>query len=147
MYLISSCLAGVRCRYDGSDNGDDEIIEFMKEGDCIIACPEVLGGLDTPRVPCEILNVDGEKHVVNREGKDLTEEFMDGAHRTLEICRAAGVTAAILKFRSPSCGFGRVYDGTFSGELVEGNGLAADLLHKNGIKIYSENNWKEILDD
>jgi len=147
MYLISSCLAGVRCRYDGSHNRVEEIVEFMKERPCITACPEILGGLETPRVPCEIVNVEGEERVMAMDGSDCTENFSQGARGTLELCRLNGVTRAVLKQRSPSCGFGLIYDGTFSCKLKEGSGFTAALLHENGIKIYNEDNWKELLND
>lgn len=146
MYIVSSCLAGVECRYNGKGYDYEKIKELVKNGRAVLACPEVLGGLPTPRVPSEIIKDDkGNLKVVDKEGKDVTKEFVVGAQKTLEIAKAAGATKAILKSKSPSCGYCFIYDGTFSGNLVEGNGLTADLLAKNGIEIYSENDIDNLL--
>jgi uncharacterized protein YbbK (DUF523 family) len=140
MYLVSACLAGVNCRHDAKNKINDKIKNLVDSGQAIIACPEELGGLSTPRVPCEmILN-----KVVSKIGVDCTKEFNLGANKTLEIAKNNGVNKAILKSKSPSCGYGVVYDGTFLGNLVSGNGLTADLLSKNGIEIFNEENFDEI---
>lgn len=134
MVLVSACLAGVPCRYDGNSKGVPQVIELVNRGEAIPVCPEQLGGLTTPRVSCEIC---GHK-VMNKEGRDCTAEFELGAERTLAIAKALGITKAILKANSPSCGCGKIYDGTFSGVLINGNGRTAELLIKNGIKVYTE---------
>lgn len=139
MYLISACLAGVNCRYDGKDNFIKEVQRLVKEGKAMLVCPEQLGGMTTPREPAEIVkDKEGNIRVVNEKGEDVTTEFLKGAEETLKIAEMVGAKAAILKARSPSCGFGQIYDGSFSGKIKEGNGLTADLLNKKGIKIYSE---------
>ncbi|MTI49505.1 MAG: DUF523 domain-containing protein [Firmicutes bacterium] len=146
MYIVSACLAGVSCRYDGKDNLIEEIEELVKVGKAILVCPEQLGGLTTPRNPAEIIKCkDGSSRVLNNKGQDVTKSFLKGAQETLRIAEIAGVNTAILKARSPSCGFGKIYDGSFSGNKVKGNGLAAELLHKKGIKIYSEENLPDEL--
>ena len=134
MYLISACLLGKKCRYNGESNYDPNTVEFSKHVDYVEACPEELGGLPTPRVPCEIV---GSK-VVSKDGGDCTEEFLLGAEKTLEIAKERGVTKAILKSKSPSCGIYEIYDGTFSGVLKIGRGITADILEQNGIDLYSE---------
>ncbi|WP_097026861.1 DUF523 domain-containing protein [Clostridium peptidivorans] len=145
MYLVSSCLAGVNCRYNGGNSENKVMLKLVKEGKAIAVCPEQLGGLPTPRVPCEIIiDKNGNKKIVNREGKDLTKEFMEGAEKTLAIAKDKGIKRAILKSKSPSCGCGLVYDGTFSGTLVKGNGLTAELLIKNGFEVYTENDLETV---
>ncbi len=139
MYIISACLAGLNCRYDGGNNLKPEIVKLVKDGKAILVCPEQLGGLTTPRLPCEIVwDENGNKKVVNIEGQDFTKEFLKGAEETLKIAELIGAKGAILKARSPSCGKGKVYDGHFAKRLVEGNGITTDLLEKNGIKVYTE---------
>ncbi len=134
MYLVSACLAGAPCRYDGKSKGYQQIVDLVNGGEAVPVCPEQLGGLSTPRAASEII---GDK-VVSKEGQDCTAEFELGAERTLAIAKALGITKAILKANSPSCGCGKIYDGTFSGVLIDGNGRAAELLIKNGIKVYTE---------
>lgn len=139
MYIISACLAGVNCRYDGGNNFHSKIVKLVKDGKAILVCPEQLGGLTTPRLPCEIvLDEMGNKKVVSIEGKDKTKEFLKGAEETLKIAEMIGAKKAILKSRSPSCGKGRIYDGNFDKKLVLGNGITVDLLEKNGIEVYTE---------
>lgn len=141
MYLISSCLVGVKCRYNGTSVLDAGLKQMIEEGKAIAVCPEVLGGLPTPREPCEIQVIAGVIKVVGKSGTDYTQPFTQGAQKTLEICRAENITTAVLKSRSPSCGFGKIYDGCFKGALIDGNGLTADLLSKNGIEVLSDENW------
>lgn len=139
MYLVSSCLAGISCRYDGKSSENQYVIELVKQGKAMPVCPELLGGLPVPRVCCEIIEGErGEQRIVSSEGRDFTREFALGAEKTLEIARIIGTTKAILKSKSPSCGCGLIYDGTFSGRLIEGNGLTAELLMKNGIEVITE---------
>jgi uncharacterized protein YbbK (DUF523 family) len=143
MYIVSACLAGIPCRYDGDSNENNIVLELVRQGKAIPVCPEVLGGLSTPRVPCEIVeDKNGIKKVINKEGIDCTKEFVEGADITLAIAKAIGAKNAILKSKSPSCGFGCIYDGTFSGKLKEGKGLTAELLLKHGIKVYTEDEFK-----
>lgn len=145
MYLVSACLAGVKCRYDGKNVPNKEIEQLVKEGKAIAICPEVLGGLDIPRGCLEIIEnkENKERRVVNKKNQDMTEAFMNGAKKTLEICKVSDISRVILKSKSPSCGCGKIYDGTFTGQLIDGNGITAELLLKNNINVYNENNWKD----
>ena len=136
MIIVSACLAGYRCRYDGKTVPDDAIVDLVRTGNAIPVCPEMLGGLPCPRVPSE-RTADGER-VVTKEGTDVTEAFRRGADETLRLAQLYGCTRAILKARSPSCGKGTVYDGTFSGTLMEGDGVTAELLMKHGITVESK---------
>lgn len=135
MLLVSACLAGEPCRYDGKDNLVPALEELAARGEAIPVCPEVLGGLPTPRIPSERLP-DGR--VVNAEGEDVTEAFRRGAERALSLCRAHGCSRAVLKARSPSCGKGIIYDGTFSHTCVPGDGIFAALLRAEGIPVRTE---------
>lgn len=139
MYLVSSCLAGINCRYDGKNNLNKKVAELVKAGEAIPVCPEVLGGLPTPRDPSEII-VDKKrnKRVVSEKGKDVTAEFKLGAEKTLKIAQIVEAKKAILQQRSPSCGCGKIYDGTFSSNLIKGSGLTAELLIENGIEVLTE---------
>ena len=143
MYLVSACLVGINCRYDGKSTLNKELEQLLKDGKAIILCPEVLGGLDIPRDPCELVESGDSRRVVSKSGKDCTEAFRYGAEVALQVCRAAGITEAILQNRSPSCGCGKIYDGSFSGKLIDGNGITAELLKQNGIIVYNEDNWKD----
>lgn len=131
MIIVSACLAGRRCRYDGKATPDENIIRLVKEGKAVPVCPEQLGNLPTPREPSE---QKGDK-VITRSGKDVTEEFHEGAKKALQIAKDNNCKKAILKERSPSCGYRKVYDGTFTGNLIQGNGVFADMLEKEGLKI------------
>lgn len=145
MYLVSSCLAGVNCRYNGGNSKNKIASKLVEEGKAIPICPEVLGGLSTPRACCEMItDKKGNKRVISKEGKDCTSEFVIGAEKTLKIAQIIGAKIAILQSKSPSCGYGFVYDGSFSRELIEGNGFTADLLSKNGITIYNENDIEKL---
>ncbi len=145
MYLVSACLAGINCRYDGSNSKNDYVKKLVDDGKAIPVCPEVLGGLNISR-PCAEMIVDrnDSKKIITEDGQDVTDEFMEGAKKTLDIAKTIGTKIAILKSKSPSCGHGTVYNGKFSGKLVAGNGVTADLLIKNGIKIFSEKNVKKL---
>lgn len=139
MYLVSSCLAGINCRYDGKNNLNKKVADLVKAGKAIPVCPEVLGGLPTPRDPSEIIvDEEGNKRVVTAKGKDLTAEFKLGAEKTLQIAKILEAKKAILQQRSPSCGSGKIYDGTFSGNLISGRGLTAELLIAEGIEVLTE---------
>jgi len=142
IYLVSACLLGINCRYNGSSSRIPELEALVDSGRMIPVCPEVLGGLNTPREACEIVNqTDGSKKVLTQTGGDCSSEFQRGAQKVLEICKVCEVEKVILKANSPSCGCGAIYDGNFSGKLINGNGLTSDLLIENGIKVYNENNW------
>ena len=143
MYIISACLVGINCRYDGKSTRNDDLEELLKEGKAIALCPEVLGGLEIPREPCELNETADGRIVISKSGGDCTEAFRHGAEVALKVCRAAGITEAILQNRSPSCGCGRIYDGSFSGRLIEGNGITAELLELNGITVFNEENWNK----
>ncbi len=135
--LVSACLAGLATRYDASSAANTYVLELVRQGRALPVCPEQLGGRPTPRAPNEIRN----GRVIDAYGNDWTAEFFRGAEQALELAKLAGCSQAILKARSPSCGFTRIYDGSFSGQLVSGHGVFAALLHKNNIKIYSEEDF------
>lgn len=132
-YLVSACLCGERCRYDGGCTPDKRIIALKEAGLALSFCPEA--GIGTPREPCE-LTPDG--HVISRSGRDFTQAFQKGGEKALELCRMYEIKKAVLKERSPSCGVHRVYDGSFSGRQIAGMGLTARLLSENGIDVMSE---------
>jgi uncharacterized protein YbbK (DUF523 family) len=145
MILISACLAGINCKYNGENNSDPLITELLMSGKALPVCPEVLGGLGIPREACEqVVAASGSTHEMTKDGVDLTEDFERGAHKTLAICKAAGITEAIMQERSPSCGKGQIYDGTFSGKLIKGNGRAVQLLLDHGIKVYTVDEWTKL---
>ena len=138
MILLSACLAGVPCRMDGGSRPCPALLELAIRGEAILACPEVLGGLPTPRSPAERLP-DGR--VVNAAGEDVTAAFRLGAERALEICRKHGCERAVLKARSPSCGKGTIYDGSFTHTRVPGDGVFAALLREEGIEVLTEEEY------
>lgn len=135
MMIISACLVGAPCRYDGASKPVEKFVELLNAGEVLPVCPEQLGGLKTPRTPAEIV---GDR-VINKKSEDVTVNFTYGAESVLKICKALDVKIAILKSNSPSCGCGKIYDGSFTGKLTEGNGFTTNLLLKNGIKVYTEN--------
>lgn len=145
MIVISGCLCGIKCKYNGEDNGNKNIIEMARKYGFIPICPEQLGGLSTPREPSEIVVgnakdvLRGNGKILNIKGQDVTEQFVKGAMESLKIANMFGAKVAILKSKSPSCGYGEVYDGSFKGVLKEGNGVTAELFLQNGIEIYTEN--------
>lgn len=132
--LISACLAGINCKYNGGNNENSKIITLIKNGNAILVCPEQLGGLTTPRVSAERL----EDKVVTKDERDVTEEYNRGADEVLKLAQKLNIKKAILKSRSPSCGKGKIYDGTFSHTLIDNDGVTAELLRKNGIKVFTE---------
>jgi len=133
--LVSACLLGKRCRYDGKDNLSEKLNDFLEKNnlETLEICPEVMGGLSVPRTPCEI--VDGK--VIDINGVDKTKEYAKGAEIALQLAKRYDCKIAILKSKSPSCGFGKIYDGTHTRTLVDGNGICADLLIQNGVKVIS----------
>ena len=142
--LISACLLGIKCKYNGRSNLNKRAIKLFQKGNCLLACPEVCGGLPIPRIPCEILKgngadvLKGKAKVFGKDGKDYTKYFIKGAKSSLLIAKPFKVKEAILKSRSPSCGKGKIYDGTFSGKLKKGEGVFTALLKKNKIKVKTE---------
>jgi D-alanine-D-alanine ligase len=139
--LVSGCLVGMKINYQEKGHLVEEIRRLMLQGQAVAVCPEVLAGLPTPRDPAEIRIVDGEQAVVNERHEDLTEAFKLGAQRTLDVARQNGVKIAVLKSRSPSCGCGKIYDGSFSKTLVDGDGLTTALLKANGIRVITEEDF------
>lgn len=131
--LVSSCLLGLNCRYDGGNNYSKEVEEFLENYEVIPICPEIMGGLPTPRTPSERQ----ADRVINKEGKDVTEQYEKGARECLFLAQKYDVKKALLKLRSPSCGSKEIYDGTFSHTIIEGDGLTAELFKKNGIEVIS----------
>lgn len=142
--LVSACLCGINCRYSGDSNIDERVMELLRNGEALPVCPEQLGGLQTPRKPCEIICGTGKEvllgkaKVIDKDGNDRTLEFVKGANEVLKIARMTGSKKAILKAKSPSCGCGRIYDGTFSGNKIAGNGVTSQLLLENGIDVITE---------
>ncbi len=135
--LISACLVGLNCKYDGGNNETPKLMELMKEYDFIPVCPEQLGGLKTPRPGAERK----EDKVITKDGTDVTKEYQKGAEEVLRLAKKLGVKKAILKSRSPSCGCGEIEDGTFTHHMTEGDGVTAELLKKNGIEIIPSDNY------
>lgn len=133
-YLVSACLLGHDCKYNGGNNDNAAVRAFLADKDYVVFCPERAGGLPAPRLPSEIR--DGR--VWSKSGEDVTDEFRRGAEKALAFCQSHGVTHAILKARSPSCGVHAVYDGTFTGKVVPGMGVTAALLAENGVALMDE---------
>ncbi|MEW5773649.1 MAG: DUF523 domain-containing protein [Thermodesulfobacteriota bacterium] len=132
--LVSACLCGLPCRYDGSVVPLPAALDLVRQGRAIPVCPEQLGGLPTPRPAIELR----QGRAYAKDGRDLTEEVARGAQASADLARLAGCWAALLKARSPTCGSGRIYDGTFSGRLVPGDGMLAALLREQGLVILSD---------
>ena len=129
--LVSACLLGDNCKYSGGNNYSEEVMEYLKDYEIIPICPEQLGGLPTPRPASEII---GDK-VINNEGTDVTSNYQNGAEEALKIAKLLGIKKALLKAKSPSCGNGKIYDGTFSGTLIDGDGITTKLLKENNIEV------------
>ncbi len=140
MYIVSACLLGQNCKYNGGNNLNEEVVEFCKNHKYVTVCPESAGKLPTPRPPAERVGAS----ILTKEGKDVTDAFVRGADISLKSCmemaRISGeeIEGAILKANSPSCGIGQIYDGTFSGKLTEGNGVFAGMLKRLGVEIITE---------
>lgn len=128
---VSACLLGKNVKYNGKNNFSPELVEKLKDAEIIDICPEVLGGLSVPRDPAEI--VDGE--VVTNKGVSVDYEFRNGAKKALDIIKKEKVDLVVLQSRSPSCGKGKIYDGTFSSKLIDGDGIFVRLLEENSIKV------------
>lgn len=147
MILVSACLCGVNCKYSGGNNLNENILKLFEEGKAILACPEQLGGLSTPRIPSEIVGGTGkdvlEKNakVMSKDGNDVTEEFIKGAYETLNMARKINAEYVILKAKSPSCGLQTIYSGDFNGSKKQGNGVTCELLLQNGFNIKTEEDF------
>lgn len=153
--LISSCLMGENVRYDGFNSSVLSNDKFSVSTKKIFAnlldkhevfsfCPEVSAGLSTPRMPVEIFKTSPLK-LLDKNGKDMTESFIKGAKNCLDLCKKEGIKVALLKAKSPSCGNEKTYDGTFTNTLIDGSGVCAGLLLKNGIKVFNENQMQEFM--
>lgn len=139
--LVSACLIGLACRYDGKEGKRTDIEALSEKYNIIPVCPEIYGGLPTPRTPSERM---GER-VLMKNGVDVTENYNRGAECALRLCREFSVKKALLKEKSPSCGSGKIYDGGFSGTLTDGDGVTTELLKKNGIAVFGESEIKKLL--
>ena len=138
--LVSACLMGLCTRFDGSATEDPGVLGLARRHELCPVCPEQLGGLPTPRPPCEIAG----GQVVTQKGEDVTQAFLKGAHEALKVYHLCGCEAAVLKRNSPSCGKGTIYNGTFSGRLTAGDGVFAALLQVGGIPVYAEDEIQSI---
>ena len=132
--LVSACLLGVDCKYSGGNNYNEKVLEYIKDYEVIPVCPEIMGGLSTPRPPSERI----ENKVLNNQGVDVTSEYAKGANETLKLAKLFNVKKALLKAKSPSCGKGKIYDGTFTSTLIVGNGVTVELLESNNIEVITE---------
>lgn len=132
--LVSACLLGVNCKYNGNNNLNNKVIKYIENKEVIPICPEIMGGLSTPRYPSEIV----DNKVINNQNEDVTKEYTKGAEETLKLARILGVRKALLKSKSPSCGCGKIYDGTFTNNLINGDGITTKLLKENKIEVITE---------
>lgn len=140
--LVSACLVGNNCKYNGGNNKNERILEFLKDKEVILVCPEVMGGLDTPRLKSEIDTSQKELKVINEVGKDVTSYFVRGATIALNRALANNVKLAILKEKSPSCGAKKIYNGKFDGTKVDGSGVFTRMLVEKGIKVLTDEDFK-----
>lgn len=139
--IVSACLMGVRCRYNGRGEWDEGVRALMANHHLIPVCPEIYGGLPTPREPAEL----SAGRVVTCAGSDVTGQYERGAAEVLKLAECFGCKLAIMKKRSPSCGAGRIYDGTFTGTLTDGDGITVRLLKEHGIRVFGEGeNWQDL---
>ena len=129
--MVSACLIGEKCKYNGKDNCSEKLLEYIKDHEVIAVCPEVAGGLSIPRIPCEIVN----GIVINKDGESKDAEFRKGAQICLRRALEEKIDLAILQSRSPSCAAKQIYDGSFSGKLIDGQGIFAGMLSENGIRV------------
>ncbi|HWP98305.1 MAG TPA: DUF523 domain-containing protein [Syntrophomonadaceae bacterium] len=147
MKLISACLLGVNCKYNGKNNDNPDLRKRLEDENVILICPEQLGGLPSPRLPSEIVQGDGgdvlegKSVVLSKSGQDLSSYFIKGAQAALRIAQEQKPDLVILKSRSPSCGVGWIYDGSFASHLRPGNGVAAEVLSRAGYKIISDEDY------
>lgn len=136
MNIVSSCLIGTKCRYDGKSKKNEDMILLVKKGEAIPLCPEQLGGLPTPRLPAEIQK---NNLVINIKGEDVSKLYTDGAKEALRIAKLVKCQKAYLKSKSPMCGCGKIYDGSFSSRLISGDGIFSQLLKRNNIEVVTTN--------
>ncbi|MBY0598178.1 DUF523 domain-containing protein [Bacillus bingmayongensis] len=147
MIVISACLGGIACRYDGNDNLISKIEELLQNEEAVLICPEVLGGLPTPRPSAEIIGgngddvLDGEAMVMDKDGNDVTEAFIQGAYKALEAIKDLNPEYIILKERSPSCGSSTIYTGEFNGNKQDGYGVTTALFRRHGFTVMSEEDF------
>ena len=141
MILFSACLLGKNCKYNGGNNEVEKLVDYYQKHGGVLVCPEQLGGLSTPRIPCEQCN----GKVVNQEGLDVTEEFMTGAKKALDIAKKHNCKVCVLKKNSPSCSPSGVYDGTFSHTKIDGMGVFAEMAKESGLIVLDENEAIEYL--
>ncbi len=139
--LVSGCLLGMRVRYDGKSKPHEDVLRLMERHTLIPVCAEVFGGLPTPRIPAERVG----DQVITQDGRDVTGEYRRGAEEIARLCKMYRCTLAILKEKSPSCGRGFIYDGTYSGTLTEGNGVLAETLLKMGVRVVGESEIEDLL--
>ena len=132
--LVSACLLGINCKYDGENNKNDKVLEYLKDKEVIPICPEIMGGLPTPRIPSEIK----DNKVITKENNDVTYNFVKGAEEVLYLAKLLNVKKALLKAKSPSCGVGEIYDGTFTHTKIKGDGITTRLLKENNIEVLTE---------
>ena len=132
--LVSACLLGINCKYDGANNKNDKVLEYIKDKEVIPICPEIMGGLPIPRVPSEIK----DNKVITKDNIDITSNFSKGAKEVLYLAKLFNVKKALLKAKSPSCGVGEIYDGTFTHTKINGDGITTRLLKENNIEVITE---------
>ncbi|MEJ9233290.1 DUF523 domain-containing protein [Peribacillus butanolivorans] len=151
MILVSSCLAGLDVRYNGTNCLNDKISKLVEENKAITICPELLGGFSTPREPAEIIGgngedvLDGNAKVVDKSGKDVTQLYIKGAYSTLEQAIELNATLVVLKENSPSCGSSTIYNGEFTGKKIMGMGVTSALLKRNGLKVISAEQFADTI--
>lgn len=141
--LVSACLLGHNCKYNGKNNYNKDVVELENKFEIIPVCPETFGGLPIPRVPNEIIN----GRAISKNGEDFTKQYIDGAEKTLYIANESNAVYAVLKEKSPSCGHGVIYDGTFTSTLTPGNGITAQMLLDNGVLVFGESEIAKLLDE
>lgn len=147
MILVSACLFGEDCKYNGGNNFNSLLKQLLKDQKVLLICPEQLGGLPTPRTPAEIQEGDGKdvlagkSWVINKNGDNITSNFIKGARLTLAKAKTENISLAILKSNSPSCGVNKIYDGTFSTQLKTGDGVTTALLKDNNISVISDEDF------
>ncbi|KAA6449324.1 DUF523 domain-containing protein [Bacillus swezeyi] len=150
MILVSSCLAGVECRYNGTHSYVEKINRLVEDNKAMIVCPELLGGFQTPREPAEISGGTGEDVlnsdavIMTTSGENVTALYLKGAYKTLELAKQIQADTVVLKENSPSCGSSRIYDGSFSNQKIAGNGITAALLKREGFRVVSEHQIDEL---
>ncbi|MFT0802804.1 DUF523 domain-containing protein [Bacillus swezeyi] len=150
MILVSSCLAGVECRYNGTHSYVEKINRLVEDNKAMIVCPELLGGFQTPREPAEISGgtgedvLNGDAVIMTTSGENVTDLYLKGAYKTLELAKQIRADTVVLKENSPSCGSSRIYDGSFSNQKIAGNGITAALLKREGFRVVSEHQIDEL---